>query len=48
MTRDELVALRKSLGLTQAEIGERIGLKLRSLLELEAGKPASSRPCPGR
>jgi transcriptional regulator with XRE-family HTH domain len=38
MTIEELVALRKRLGLTQTEMGERIGLKLRSLQEIESGK----------
>lgn len=38
MTAEELIALRKSLGLTQAELGERIGLALRSIQEIESGK----------
>jgi transcriptional regulator with XRE-family HTH domain len=38
MTAEEMTALRKSLGLTQAEMGERIGLALRSVQEIESGK----------
>lgn len=38
MTKEDFVALRKSLGLTQTELGERIGLGLRALQDIEAGK----------
>jgi transcriptional regulator with XRE-family HTH domain len=38
MTNSELVALRKLLGLTQAEMAERMGLGTRAYQSLEAGE----------
>jgi DNA-binding XRE family transcriptional regulator len=35
MTKEELIALRKSLGLTQADMAERIGLGLRAYQSVE-------------
>lgn len=38
MTRDDLVALRKTMGLTQTEMAERIGLTLRPYQAIEKGE----------
>lgn len=38
MTSEELITLRKAFGITQTEMAERIGLKLRAYQDLEAGK----------
>ncbi|WP_454917323.1 helix-turn-helix domain-containing protein [Xanthobacter sediminis] len=38
MTSDDLISIRKALGLTQAEMAERIGLGSRAYQDLEAGK----------
>lgn len=38
MTSAELTALRKELGLTQSQMAEYLGLKLRAYQDLEAGK----------
>jgi len=40
MTVDELIALRKRLGLTQAQMADRIGLGLRAYTEIENGRSA--------
>ncbi|KAA5603972.1 helix-turn-helix domain-containing protein [Roseospira marina] len=40
MTRDEMKSLRKSLGLTQTEMAEQIGLTLRAYQALEKGETA--------
>lgn len=37
MTPEELKELRKSLGLTQAEFAERIGMKVRAYADIELG-----------
>jgi transcriptional regulator with XRE-family HTH domain len=38
MTAEELVALRKSLGLTQTEMAELMGMKTRAFQEIENGR----------
>ena len=38
MTAEELVALRKSLGLTQSEMAELMGMKTRAFQEIENGR----------
>lgn len=38
MTRDELARLRKSLGLTQADMADRVGLSPRAYQDIENGR----------
>ncbi|PWB94641.1 helix-turn-helix domain-containing protein [Methylosinus sporium] len=38
MTNEELIALRKRLGLTQVEMADRMGLSTRALQVIEAGE----------
>lgn len=40
MTLDELTNLRHDLGLTQTQMADELGLKLRAYQEIEAGKAA--------
>lgn len=44
MDKTELKALRKQLGLTQAEIGEKLGITSDAVSMLERGKNNMSRP----
>lgn len=44
MTPDEFLAARKRLGLTQAEMGERLGLSERQIRRIEQGQIATIKP----
>lgn len=44
MTNVELRALREKLGLTQAELGERLGITASAVAHLESGKNTMSKP----
>ena len=44
MTKDELKSLRTKLGLTQAQMAERLGISHSAIVKLESGKNNMSRP----
>jgi transcriptional regulator with XRE-family HTH domain len=44
MTAADLIAIRKTLGLTQTELGEAIGVSLRAIQHYEAGTRKIPKP----
>ena len=44
MNKDELLDLRKNLGLTQTEMAEKLGLTLSAVFKLESGENNMSKP----